>query len=161
MALGSSELVGAIGPNQHLKVSLGDSPSNTIARAHGVGSYSVTVFHSEFAYDDGEPYRLQGGEWLKAPALGAKSSWRVPDINTRTDLAADKVAATCFPNGRFVVLAEDPRGFGSGLDYGTAGPSGDFEVDLTSQVNVRKGSRVAVLCYSPEGDEITQESTAR
>jgi hypothetical protein len=160
MALNTSDVAGAVGPNRDIRVALSRGGTR-VGTAHGVGLYSDTTFYSEFADADGEPYIVTGGEMLSAPALGAFSSWRVPPINTRTDVAADKVAGTCFANGRFVVLAENPAGFEFGFDFGTAAANGNFEVDLTSQVNVRKGYRVAVLCYSPEGDEVTHESLAR
>jgi hypothetical protein len=160
LALGGSEVVGATRPNGPIKITL-TRQSQVVARANGVGSYSDTSFFTEFADADGEAYTVRGGERLSAPALGAQSSWRIPQINTQTDVAADKVSGTCFANGRFVVLAEDPNGFAFGLDFGTAAGNGRFEVDLTSQMNLRKGHRVAVLCYSPGGDEVTAESIAR
>jgi hypothetical protein len=85
----------------------------------------------------------------------------VPAINGRADLAADTVSGKCFTNGRFVVLAQNTGApeFGSG--FGTAKADGKFTVDLKSQVDIRKGFRVGILCYSAEGDEVSQEFKTR
>jgi len=158
--LGRSDFAGASGPNKPINIALKNG-STKVADGNGVGSYVDTTFFGEFAQSDGEAYRLVGGENLSAPALGASSSWRIPAINIATDVVTDKVTGKCFNNGRFIVLVESQTSPDFGFDFGQANANGNFTVDFTSQVNLRKGFRVAVLCYSPEGDEVVQESTAR
>ena len=160
LALGGSEVVGSSGPNRHIRITLSEPVGTRVAVANGVGSYADTVFFSEFATTDGEPYRVNGGEWLNAPALGAQSSWRIPQINGSANLTTETVTGKCFDNGRYLTLVEDPNGFESGFTFGEAAGDGTFTADLADQVNIRRGFRVAILCYSPEGDEIVQEFIA-
>ncbi len=160
-SLGSSQIAGASSANGLMKVRLSaNKGSAAIAAAHGVGSYADTSWYADFAKADGEPYKVKGGEWLSAPALGAASSWRIPAINAATDLAADKIKGKCFANGRFVAIAEGGAG-NFGLGFGTATANGSFELGLGDQIDIKKGYRIAVLCYSPEGDEVVSEGTAR
>lgn len=158
--LGASQVGGAGGANGLVKIKLSaNKGSSVFAVANGVGSYVDSSFLTDFATSDGEPYKVKGGEWLNAPALGAASSWRIPQIDAAADLAADKVRGDCFANGRFMVLVQGPAAYG--LGFGEADSNGDFEVDLGDQVDIKKGYRVAVLCYSPEGDEIVSEGVAQ
>jgi hypothetical protein len=160
LQIGRHDVAGAISANGLLKITLKNG-STKVARANGVGSYGDTSFVTDLADSHGEPYTLRGGEMLNAPALGGHSRWQVPTINPTANLAADTVSGTCFANGRVMALAQDPSGFGYGLDKGEANSSGKFTVDLSSQVNIKRGFRLAVLCYSPDGDEVVQETTAR
>ena len=132
----------------------------TVAMGNAVGAYADATFYGDLADDDGETYRLKGGEAFSAPALGAASSWRVPRINGRADIAGDKISGRCFANGRYVVLVQNPSAPENGLGYGQAAADGSFTVDLSAQVDIRKGFRIGILCYSPEGDEISQEFRA-
>ena len=154
LQIGLSEFAGSSGPNRLVNIVLKDSPSTVVARGYAVGSYSDTTFYGQFADTDGEPYRLRGGEKLSAPALGAASTWIVPKMNVKTDLAADKITGRCFPNQRYLVLAQNPNGFEFGLGFGDAAANGDWEQDLTDQVDIKRGYRVSVLCYSAGGDEV-------
>jgi hypothetical protein len=158
--IGRHDMYGASSANGPVKVTLKNG-STTVATANGVGSYGDTSFVADWADADGEPYTLKGGEMLSAPALGGHTSWRVPQINPSANLAADTVSGTCFANGRVLALAQDPSGIGYGLDKGQAGSDGKFTINLSSQVNIKKGFRLAVLCYSIDGDEVVQETTAR
>jgi hypothetical protein len=160
LQIGRHDMYGASTANGLVRVTL-KSGSTKVATASGVGSYGDTSFIADWADADGEPYTLRGGEILSAPALGGHTSWRVPQINPVANLAADTVSGTCFPNGRVMALAQDPSGFGYGLDKGEAGANGKFTINLAAQVNIRKGFRLAVLCYAPDGDEVVQEATAR
>ena len=160
LTLGQSDFAGASGPNKLAQLTLSRN-GGVVARGNGVGAYGDTTFYGDFADGDGERYFLKGGEWFSAPMLGAASSWRVPQINGRSDLAADTVSGRCFANGRFVTLAQGSGGLGYGLGFGTAKADGTFTVDLSDQVDIVRGFRVGILCYSPEGDEISQEFTTR
>jgi hypothetical protein len=160
MRLGDSDFAGASGPNKLAQLTLSKSGA-VVARGNGVGDYGNTTFYGDFADTDGERYFLRGGEQFSAPFLGAVSTWRVPQIAGSANLAADTVSGKCFANGRFVTLAQGPNGLGYGLGYGTAKTDGTFTVDLTDQVNIQKGFRVGILCYSAEGDEVSQEFTTR
>jgi hypothetical protein len=160
LQLGLAQLAGAARPNGLLSITLKNSSGNVLARGNGVGAYGDTTFYGEFADADGEAYKLRGGEKLNAPALGAASSWTVPNIAAQTDVAADKIKGKCFPNQRFLVLSNNPNGFEFGLTFGTAAGNGAWEVDLTDQVNIKRGYRVAVLCYSAGGDEVVGEFMA-
>jgi hypothetical protein len=160
LALGQSDFAGASGPNRLAQLTLSGS-GGVLASGNGVGSYGDTTFYGDFADEDGERYFVQGGEQLNAPVLGASSSWRVPRIAGKADLVNDVVSGNCFANGRFVTLAQGPGGFGYGLGFGTAKPDGTFSVDLTDQVDMVKGFRVGILCYSAEGDEVSQEFVTR
>jgi hypothetical protein len=160
LTLGQSDFAGASGPNKlaHLTLSADGGP---VADGNGVGAYGDSSFYGDFADDDGERYFLKGGEQFSAPVLGAASSWRVPQIAGKASLAEDTVSGKCFANGRFVTLAQGPGGFGYGLGFGTAKADGSFTVDLTDQVDITKGFRVGILCYSAEGDEVSQEFVTR
>jgi hypothetical protein len=160
LTLGQSDFAGASGPNKLAQLTL-TGGGGVVARGNGVGSYGDTTFYGDFADDDGERYFVKGGEQLSAPMLGAAASWRVPQIAGRADVATDVVSGRCFANGRFVTLAQGPGGLGYGLGFGTARADGSFSVDLTDQVDIAKGFRVGVLCYSAEGDEISQEFVTR
>jgi hypothetical protein len=157
--LGHSDVAGASAANGHVHVSL-TSGSTRVAAADGTGSYGDTTFFATFADGDGEPYVVKGGEMLRAPALGAVSSWRIPQIDATADLAHEFVSGTCFANGRVIALAQNPNGFDYGLGFGNAAANGHFSIDLSDQLNIRKGYRVVALCYSDEGDEVVQETTA-
>jgi hypothetical protein len=160
LALGQSDFAGASGPNKlaQLTLKLGGA---IVARGSGVGAYSDSSFYGDFADADGERYFIKGGEQFNAPVLGAVSSWRVPKIAGSANLANDTVSGRCFANGRFVTLVQDPGGFGYGLGFGTAKADGTFTVDLSDQVDIGKGFRVGILCYSAEGDEVSQEFTTK
>jgi hypothetical protein len=160
MALGQSDFAGASGPNKLAQLTLTRN-GVVVARGNGVGAYGDSSFYGDFADSDGERYFVKGGERFSAPVLGAASSWRIPQIAGTANLAADTVSGHCFSNGRFVTLAEGPNGSGYGLGFGTAKADGSFSVDLTDQVDIRKGFRVGILCYSAEGDEVSQEFFTR
>ena len=160
MSLGQSDFAGASGPNKLAQLTLSRN-GGVVARGNGVGAYGDSSFYGDFADGDGERYFLRGGESFSAPVLGAVSSWRVPQIAGSANLADDTVSGRCFSNGRFVTLAEGPNGSGYGLGFGTAKADGTFSVDLTDQVDIRKGFRVGIVCYSAEGDEISQEFFTR
>jgi hypothetical protein len=160
MALGQSDFAGASGPNKLAQLTLSRNGA-IVARGNGVGSYGDSSFYGDFVDSDGERYFLKGGELFNAPVLGAASSWRVPQIAGSANLAADTVSGRCFPNGRFVTLAQGSGGLGYGFGYGTAKADGTFTVDLTDQVDIVKGFRVGIVCYSPEGDEVSQEFFTR
>jgi hypothetical protein len=160
MRLGESDFAGASGPNRLAELKLTRSGA-VVARGNGVGAYGDSSFYGDFADADGERYFVNGGEQFSAPVLGAVSSWRVPQIAGRSDLAADTVSGRCFASGRFVTLAQGSGGLGYGLGFGTANADGTFTVDLTDQVDITKGFRIGILCYSAEGDEVSQEFVTR
>lgn len=160
LALGQSDFAGSSGPNKLAQLTLKRNGA-VVARGNGVGAYSDSTFYGDFANADGERYFLRGGDMFSAPVLGALSSWRVPNIAGSANLAADTVSGRCFANGRFVTLAQSSDGFGYGLGFGTANADGTFSVDLTDQVDIKKGFRIAILCYSAEGDEVSQEFFTR
>src|SRR4051812_1768869 len=161
MQIGRSDVAGASSANGAIKVTLRDASSNVLATATGVGTYGDTSFYATYADSDGEPYTLKGGERLSAPALGGQSSWHVPAIKPKADLALETVSGTCFPNGRVMAIAQNLNGFDYGLEHTTAAADGKFTVDLSAQLNIKAGFRLAVLCYSRDGDEVVQEATAR
>ena len=156
LQLGLSDFAGAVGPNAPFRVTL-KKDGVVVARGNGVGDYSNSTFYGDFVDADGETYIVKGGEKLNAPALGAVSSWRVPAIKGTADLTADAVSGKCFANGRYVVLAQGFDEPGYGFGFGTANPDGSFTIDLGDQVDIKKGFRVGILCYSAEGDEVSQE----
>jgi hypothetical protein len=160
LALGQSDFAGASGPNKLAQLSLYRNGA-VVARGNGVGAYGDSSFYGDFVDSDGERYFIKGGERFSAPVLGAASTWRVPQIAGSANLAADTVSGRCFANGRFVTLAEGANGAGYGFGFGSAKADGSFTVDLTDQVDVRKGFRIGILCYSAEGDEVSQEFTTR
>ena len=157
MAIGRSDFVGAIKPNGLVNVRLSLPQRGPVAVGHGVGSYSRTDFQATFADRDGNPYQLAGGEWLSAPALG--DHWQVPDVNGHANVAADSVSGTCFANHHYAVIV-----FGSSFEFGfalgDADSSGHFTVDLSDQLNIKKGDEVIIGCWTAAGDEVDQDFLA-
>ena len=61
--LGSSDFQGYIAPYTHIGITL-SSGSSTVATGNAVGD-GFDSFSGHFIDGVGEPYRLQGGEWLR------------------------------------------------------------------------------------------------
>ncbi|HEY8136019.1 MAG TPA: hypothetical protein VIF08_08280 [Candidatus Limnocylindrales bacterium] len=160
LQLGLSDFAGAAGPNTPIAMTL-TRDGAIVARGNGVGSYSNSSFYGDFVDADGETYIVRGGEKLNAPALGAVSGWRIPAIKGTANVAADSVSGKCFANGRFVILAQGISEPGYGFGFGTANADGSFTVSLGDQVDIKKNFRVGILCYSAEGDEVSQEFMTR
>ena len=120
-----------------------------VATGSGVGD-AGGQFSGKFIDADGEPYRLTGGESLKAPALDI--SWTVPQVNGSADRQTDVVSGTCFPNSPWAVIA----GF-FGFSNGFTDSSGDFSVDMSDQENLVKGDQVAIGCFTSAGDIVEQD----
>ena len=156
LALKHPDFAGGVGPNKAINITLRNG-TTTVATGNAVGAYGDTTFYGDFADSDGETYRLVGGEMLDAPALGAQSSWRVPRINGRVDKANDSVSGSCFANGRYVVLASARGVPEQGFGFGTAAADGSFTLNLADQVDITRNFHIGILCYAPEGDELSQE----
>ena len=159
LSVGRSEFAGASRPNGLLHVTLSQPQGTKVAAGNAIGSYQATDLNGQFADSDGEPYIVQGGEWLSAPALGSGSHWRVPMVDGDANVANDTVSGTCFPNGRYGVVV-----FGSGFEFGVvlgnAAGNGDFVADLSDQMNVRRGDSVLIGCWTASGDEVDQSFAA-
>jgi len=139
---------GYMQPFQHLGIKLTINGAK-VATGDGVGDFSGQV-QSEFVDALGEPYRLKGGEMLTAPALAI--SFTVPKIAGAVDKATDRVSGTCFRNGAYVVLAGD-----LGFANGTAGVAGHFSVDMSEQMDLRRGDEVLIACFTRTGDVVEQD----
>lgn len=155
LAIGRSEFYGASRSNGPVKVGLSWGAAASHAEGNAVGAYFDSQFTGQLADEDGEPYRLRGGEMLSAPAVGA--SWQVPAVNMTVNVSSDKVSATCFAHARFVVLTYSSDFLAFAFEIGTTGASGAFTVDMTSQMNVRRGDTAQVVCLSSNGDEVAQQ----
>lgn len=146
--IGQASFGGYMQPFQHLGIRL-KAGGVRVATGDGVGDFSGQ-FSSQFIDADGEAYRVAGGEKMIAPALGI--SWRVPKIAGTVDKATDKVSGTCFANKPFVVLAGD-----FGLANGTTGATGKFTVDMSDQIDLRRGDEVLIACFTQAGDVVEQD----
>lgn len=126
--------------------------ATTVGEGHAAADWMTGSYWGLLADMGGELYDLVGGEQLSAPAIGNGVNWTVPtgvdSVNTSTDV----VTGQCFANGRYAIQASGPNGFGT--KYGTASASGAFSKDMTSQINLRSGVTVSVVCYTGAGDYI-------
>jgi hypothetical protein len=158
LTLGQPDFFGATLPGELMKVTLSDS--STIAVARGVGSYRVPEFDAMFLKPNGAPYSLRGGEHLSAPNLQGQTSFNIPQVNGSLNASADKVHGRCLPNGRVSVFALSLVSFDFGEGFATAAGDGSFSIDFSSQLNLRNGDEISIVCFAPGGDMVEQDFVA-
>jgi hypothetical protein len=163
--LGHAQFMGSARPSKHVAVSLTIGPTEVATgdaeAAYGPGDsfYYSTDYSGRFVDADGEPYQVQGGEHLSAPALGSDADWDVPAIAGSVDVATDKVSGTCFPNQLYIVFVSGQQSYG--YDYGTAAANGAFTIDMTySAGNVRRGDTIEIVCVDSSLDWVEQDFIA-
>ncbi len=120
-----------------------------VATGNAVGD-SSGQFDGRVIDADGELYRVVGGEWLKAPALGI--AWTVPNINGAASRHTNVLTGTCFAHEPWVVIA-GYFGYANGMTNG----SGAFSVDLSDQGGIAKGDQVVIGCFTKAGDVVEEE----
>jgi hypothetical protein len=151
--LGSSEFIGYIAPYKHIGIKLTQG-GNKVATGDAVGD-QTSGFDGRFVDAQGELYRVAGGEWFGAPALGSDASWQIPVIGGTANVQSDVVTGTCFANNPYVVEA-GPIAFA----FGTSASNGSFSVDLTDFGGIAHGDGVLIACLSSGGDAVIQQFTA-
>jgi hypothetical protein len=152
------EFGGNVRMNGNIQVTLGDA-SGVVAVGHGQGDYYTGSFWGLLADDRDELYDLQGGESLSAPDVGGGVAWTVPSGITSIAAATDVVSGKCFPNGRFLVSTSSDSDYG--FKVGRAAGDGSFSRDMSSQMNLRPGDDVTVICYTGAGDYFGDDAKVR
>lgn len=155
VVLGMPEFWGATRMLGHASVTLTNGPT-VVATGHAVGDILSGSFFGLLSDSEGELFNLQPGSHLWATGIGNGFDWTVPDAVTSVSKSSDRVNGRCFPNSRFRVSVSDKDYWTSATKFGTVAANGLFSRDFTSLMNIARGYRVVVECWTEPGDSVAE-----